>query len=338
MAKILLVEDDNNLREIFEMRLKAEGFNIVSAHDGEEALVVAMKEKPDLVISDVMMPKLSGFEMIETLKASPEMKNVKVIMMTALGQAEDRAQGDKLGVDRYLVKSQVTLEDFVKVTHEVLEGSSPPPPPAAPAPATTTAPDSPQPAKVEPAKPEPVSTPPPTQDVAPILAQTPPAVSADSSNEPPASPTPAPTSTASSQQTQSEELAAVEEQIKEFVETSQPTPAPATAEAPQPSPDSNSSSASPNREKVIKPLEGQATEPDINAIAAKEEAEKHKDDPVSNPPTGTVLSAGDSSPVEPPVTPSDSPPQTPSPTAPGSTVAPQKPPGSNSSDPNAVAL
>lgn len=151
MAKILLVEDDNNLREIFEMRLKAEGYTIVSAHDGEEALVVAMREKPDLVISDVMMPKLSGFEMIETLRAAPDMKNVKVIMMTALGQAEDRTQGEKLGVDRYLVKSQVTLEDFVRVTHEVLEGKassevsaaapivdSPSSEPAASAPASTT--------------------------------------------------------------------------------------------------------------------------------------------------------------------------------------------------------
>lgn len=122
MAKILLVEDDNNLREIFEMRLKAEGYTIVTAHDGEQALVVAMQEKPDLVISDVMMPKLSGFEMVETLKAASDMKNIKVIMMTALGQAEDRSQGDRLGVDRYLVKSQVTLEDFVRVTKEVLEG------------------------------------------------------------------------------------------------------------------------------------------------------------------------------------------------------------------------
>ena len=68
MAKILLVEDDNNLREIYEARLQAEGYNIVSAHDGEEALVVAKAEKPDLIISDVMMPKISGFEMLDILR------------------------------------------------------------------------------------------------------------------------------------------------------------------------------------------------------------------------------------------------------------------------------
>lgn len=67
MAKILLVEDDNNLREIYEARLMAEGYEIVSARDGEEALTVAMKEKPDLIISDVMMPKISGFDMLDIL-------------------------------------------------------------------------------------------------------------------------------------------------------------------------------------------------------------------------------------------------------------------------------
>ena len=121
MGKVLLVEDDQNLREIFEMRLKAEGYDTVVAGDGEEALTVAVKEKPDLIIADIMMPKLSGFEMLETLRASPDIANTKVVMMTALGQAEDQARGEKLGVVKYLVKSQVTLEDFVRVVHDVLQ-------------------------------------------------------------------------------------------------------------------------------------------------------------------------------------------------------------------------
>lgn len=121
MAKILLVEDDNNLREIFEMRLQAEGYDTVTAADGEQALVSAMKTKPDLIIADVMMPKLSGFEMLETLRAAPEMADTKVVMMTALGQSEDRTRGERLGVVKYLVKSQVTLEDFVRVVREVLQ-------------------------------------------------------------------------------------------------------------------------------------------------------------------------------------------------------------------------
>ncbi len=120
MAKILLVEDDNNLREIYEARLQAEGYEIVSARDGEEALSVAIKERPDLIISDVMMPKISGFDMLDIIRSTEETKNVKVIMMTALSQAEDRDRATKLGANRYLVKSQVTLEDVARVAKEVL--------------------------------------------------------------------------------------------------------------------------------------------------------------------------------------------------------------------------
>ena len=128
MAKILLVEDDNNLREIYEARLQAEGYDITSAQDGEQALVVAKAEKPDLIISDVMMPKISGFEMLDILRNTQGLKETKVIMLTALGQADDRSRADSLGADRYLVKSQVTLEDIVKTAHELLEGDSTPVP------------------------------------------------------------------------------------------------------------------------------------------------------------------------------------------------------------------
>src|ERR1700749_1995471 len=112
MPKILLVEDDNNLREIYEARLQAEGFTIATAEDGEKALAVAKTEQPDLVISDVMMPKISGFEMLDILRNTDGLKDVKVIMLTALGQSEDKSRANDLGANKYLVKSQVTLEDI----------------------------------------------------------------------------------------------------------------------------------------------------------------------------------------------------------------------------------
>jgi DNA-binding response OmpR family regulator len=121
MSKLLLVEDDNNLREIYEARLQAEGYTIVTAKDGEEALAVAKAEKPDLIISDVMMPKISGFEMLDIIKNTDGLKNVRVIMLTALGQNDDQQRANNLGADRYLVKSQVTLEDIVRTAHELLE-------------------------------------------------------------------------------------------------------------------------------------------------------------------------------------------------------------------------
>lgn len=150
MTKILLVEDDKSLREIYGVRLLAEGYDIVSAGDGEEALAMAIKDRPNLIVSDVMMPKISGFDMLDILRSTTETKDIKVIMMTALSSEEQRQRGVALGADRYLVKSQVGIEDVVRTVHEVLGDSLIPggqaplmsPRPSAPvaAPATPTMP------------------------------------------------------------------------------------------------------------------------------------------------------------------------------------------------------
>lgn len=120
MTKILLVEDDKSLREIYGVRLLAEGYDIVSAGDGEEALAMAIKERPQLIISDVMMPKISGFDMLDILRSTTETRDIKVIMMTALSSEDQRSRGEQLGADRYLVKSQVGIEDVVRTVHEVM--------------------------------------------------------------------------------------------------------------------------------------------------------------------------------------------------------------------------
>lgn len=133
MTKLMIVEDDIALREIYSIRLTAEGYTIVVAGDGEEALAIAVREKPDLILSDVMMPKISGFDMLDIIRSTPELKDVKVVMMTALSSEEQRARGEALGADRYLVKSQVGIEDVVNVIHEVLgDKAAAPAAPAAP--------------------------------------------------------------------------------------------------------------------------------------------------------------------------------------------------------------
>lgn len=144
----MLVEDDTSLREIYSIRLAAEGYEIISAGDGEEALAIAVKEKPDLILSDVMMPKISGFDMLDILRSTPETKDIKVVMMTALSSEDQRKRGEALGADRYLVKSQVGIEDVVNVIHEVLGDRDPvnnaaPADQAAPAPAPAAAPAAP---------------------------------------------------------------------------------------------------------------------------------------------------------------------------------------------------
>lgn len=189
MAKILLVEDDNNLREIYEARLQAEGYTIVSAMDGEAALVVAKKERPDLVISDVMMPRISGFEMLDILRNTEGLKDVKVIMLTALGQAEDKTRADALGADRYLVKSQVTLEDIVKAAQELLgpeTGPSAPQATAAAAEQATVMAAAPTSSAAPPQAAAPITSVPTPAPAAPVTAATPaPAMPTASTGIPP---------------------------------------------------------------------------------------------------------------------------------------------------------
>lgn len=147
-TKILLVEDDKSLREIYGVRLYSEGYDIISAGDGEEALALAIKERPPLIISDVMMPKISGFDMLDILRSTSETKEIKVIMMTALSSEDQRARGESLGADRYLVKSQVGIEDVVRAVHEVLGDAPTAAPLATPAPSVFATPTTPAPAPV----------------------------------------------------------------------------------------------------------------------------------------------------------------------------------------------
>ncbi|OIP24910.1 hypothetical protein AUK11_02015 [bacterium CG2_30_37_16] len=120
MPKIMLVEDDVALRDIYSARFGAENYNVVVASDGEEALSIAVKEKPDIVLLDIMMPKISGFDVLDILRATPETKITKIIVMSALSQPSDVEKGKALGADEYLVKSQVTLSEVVEKVKQVL--------------------------------------------------------------------------------------------------------------------------------------------------------------------------------------------------------------------------
>ena len=208
MTKIMLVEDDKSLREIYSIRLVAEGYEVVSAGDGEEALAMAVQQRPDLVLSDVMMPKISGFDMLDILRSTPETKNIKVIMMTALSSDDQRQRGENLGADKYLVKSQVGIEDVINAVHEVLGdkvtagGETPAadaPADAAAAPAAPAAPTS-EPAPAAPVTPAapaaPAAAPAPEAPATPVepapVAPAPEAPAAPAAPEAPAAPTPAP--------------------------------------------------------------------------------------------------------------------------------------------------
>jgi len=112
--KILLVEDDEGLAQVYVTRLEIEGFEVRRVPNGEDALATALQFKPNLILLDVMMPKVSGFDVLDILRNTPETTNVKIIMLTALSQEADRQKAESLGVDDYLVKSQVVIADVIE--------------------------------------------------------------------------------------------------------------------------------------------------------------------------------------------------------------------------------
>ena len=121
--KILLVEDDTALAAVYRARLELEGFDIREVNNGEDALSATLDYKPDLILLDAMMPKISGFDVLDILRNTPETANVRIIMLTALSQPKDKERAEGLGVEDYMVKSQVVIGDVVaRVKHHLGEG------------------------------------------------------------------------------------------------------------------------------------------------------------------------------------------------------------------------
>jgi two-component system phosphate regulon response regulator PhoB len=114
VKKILLVEDEDSLANVYQTRLKAEGFDVKRVPNGEDALTSTLQYRPDIILLDVMMPKVNGFDVLDIIRNTPEVGDTKVIMLTALSQEADRARAKQLGADDYLVKSQVVIADVVE--------------------------------------------------------------------------------------------------------------------------------------------------------------------------------------------------------------------------------
>ena len=120
--RVLFVEDDNELASVYQMRLEAEGLEVKRVDNGEDALAVAKDYRPDLVLLDAMMPKVSGFDVLDILRNTPETANYKIVMLTALSQESDKKRAEDLGVDEYLVKSQVVLNEVIeRIKHHLAD-------------------------------------------------------------------------------------------------------------------------------------------------------------------------------------------------------------------------
>jgi DNA-binding response OmpR family regulator len=112
--RIMLVEDDLALAAAYKVRMEAEGFDVLHCEDGEIAMQQALEYRPDLILLDIMMPKISGFDVLDILRNTKETANTKIIILTALSQPADRQRAKDLGADEFLVKSQAVIADVMK--------------------------------------------------------------------------------------------------------------------------------------------------------------------------------------------------------------------------------
>ena len=118
-ATVLVVEDDPVILRLLEVNFELEGFGVLLAHDGAEGIAAAREHKPDVIISDIMMPRTSGLELVETLKADPETKAIPIILLSAKAQTSDLKVGLEAGADDYVTKPFEPL-DLVERVNELL--------------------------------------------------------------------------------------------------------------------------------------------------------------------------------------------------------------------------
>lgn len=119
--KVLLVEDEDMLSEMYKIKFEKEGFVFLRAVEGADGLALANKEKPDIILLDVIMPKMDGFAVLKKLKSDPNTKKIKVILLTNLGQDEDINKGKEMGADDYLVKANFTPTQVLDRVRKVLD-------------------------------------------------------------------------------------------------------------------------------------------------------------------------------------------------------------------------
>lgn len=119
--KILIVEDYRFLREAMGKKLKEDGFDVLEAVDGEEGLKKTKEEKPDLVLLDLVLPGIDGFDVLQKIKEDPLLTEVKVIVLSNLGQKEEIEKGMALGANDYLVKANFTPKEISEKAKTILK-------------------------------------------------------------------------------------------------------------------------------------------------------------------------------------------------------------------------
>jgi len=132
MAKILLVEDDPLIVKIYTTRLTADGYQVFSAENGEAGLAVAEKETPDLIVLDIMMPRIDGYGVLEKVRANPRLKHIPILVYSNLAVDEEITRAKNMGANEFIVKADLSPTEMVNKIKSYLERTDSPPSQASP--------------------------------------------------------------------------------------------------------------------------------------------------------------------------------------------------------------
>ena len=119
LKRIMIIEDDNFLSSLMKVRLEKDGFTVIQAFDGEEATELLKTERPSLFILDLIMPKVTGFEVLKTISMTPELSNTPVIILSNLAQDSDIQKARELGAKEYFVKVKISIDDILRKIKEL---------------------------------------------------------------------------------------------------------------------------------------------------------------------------------------------------------------------------
>jgi len=118
---VLIVEDNEDISGIYKLKLASEGYEVSTAFDGLAAFECIEKQMPHIIFLDIVMPRMDGLEFLKKARKKEELNNIPILIMTNLGQDEDRAQCEKMGATRFFVKTEVKIEELSKIITEALE-------------------------------------------------------------------------------------------------------------------------------------------------------------------------------------------------------------------------
>ena len=119
--KVLLVEDDKMIVDMYQLRFEEEGYEVLTTEKGSEAIAMAGREKPNIVLLDIILPEIDGFAILQTLKADMSTKDIPILLLTNLGQESDREKGMKMGAVDYFMKSKHTPTDVLQKIKEIIK-------------------------------------------------------------------------------------------------------------------------------------------------------------------------------------------------------------------------